>query len=41
MAPLTIGDGAIIGAGSTITKNVKQKTLNVERSKQREFKIKK
>ena len=41
VAPLTIGDGAIIGAGSTITKNVKQKTLNVERSTQREFKIKK
>ena len=41
IAPLTIGDGAIIGAGSTITKNVKQKTLAVERSKQRELKIKK
>ena len=39
IAPLTIGDGAIIGAGSTITKNVKQKTLAVERSKQRELKI--
>lgn len=34
VAPVTVGKGAIIGAGSTITKNVPPEALAVERSKQ-------
>lgn len=34
VAPITIGDGAVIGSGSTITKNVPQNALAVARSKQ-------
>lgn len=34
VAPLTIGDEAIIGAGSVITKNVEDSTLSIARSKQ-------
>ena len=34
VAPLEIADGATIGAGSTITKNIPEKTLAVARSKQ-------
>jgi bifunctional UDP-N-acetylglucosamine pyrophosphorylase/glucosamine-1-phosphate N-acetyltransferase len=37
VAPVTIGDGAYVGAGSTITKDVPPGTLAVERSKQREI----
>lgn len=34
IAPLTIGDDAIVGAGSVITKNVEDSTLVIARSKQ-------
>lgn len=34
IAPVEIGDGAVIGSGSTITKNVPAKALAVTRSKQ-------
>ena len=34
VAPVEVGKGAIIGAGSTITKNVPADSLAVERSKQ-------
>jgi bifunctional UDP-N-acetylglucosamine pyrophosphorylase/glucosamine-1-phosphate N-acetyltransferase len=34
VAPVEIGEGAVTGAGSTITKNVPAKALAVERSKQ-------
>lgn len=34
VAPLTVGEGAYIGAGSTITKDVPAKALAVERSRQ-------
>ncbi len=34
VAPVTIGDGAIVGSGSTITKDVPAKALAVARSKQ-------
>ena len=35
VAPVTVGDGAIVGAGSVITKNVAADSLAVERSEQR------
>jgi bifunctional UDP-N-acetylglucosamine pyrophosphorylase/glucosamine-1-phosphate N-acetyltransferase len=35
VAPVTIGDGAVIGAGSTITKDVPQDALAVARSQQK------
>ena len=35
VAPLTVGDGAFLGAGSTITKDVDAETLAVGRSRQR------
>lgn len=35
VAPLTIGDQAIVGAGSTITKNVPEKSLSVARERQK------
>ena len=38
MAPIKIGKKAIVGAGSTITKNVKNKTLSLTRSSQIEIK---
>jgi len=38
VAPVEVGEGAVIGAGSTITKNVPENTLCVERSKQAIFK---
>ena len=38
VAPLTIGQESIIGAGSVITKSVKKKSLALTRSKQREVK---
>ena len=38
IAPLKIGKKAIVGAGSAITKNVKEKTLSITRAKQIEIK---
>ena len=38
VAPITIGEDSIIGAGSVITKNVKRKSLALTRSKQIEVK---
>ena len=38
VAPLTIEEGCVIGAGSAITKNVKKKTLALTRSLQTEIK---
>ena len=38
VAPLTIEEGSLIGAGSVITKNVKKKSLALERSIQTEIK---
>ena len=35
VAPVTIGDGSIIGAGSTITKNVDENSIGVTRAQQR------
>ncbi len=34
VAPLTVGKGAVVGAGSTITKNVPANSLSLERSQQ-------
>ena len=38
VAPLTIGENSVVGAGSVITKNVKKKTLALTRSLQTEIK---
>ena len=38
VAPLTIEEGSIVGAGSVITKNVKKKSLALTRSLQTEIK---
>ena len=38
VAPLTIEEGSIVGAGSVITKNVKKKSLALTRSIQKEIK---
>ena len=38
VAPLTIEEGSLIGAGSVITKNVKKKSLALTRSFQTEIK---
>ncbi len=38
VAPITIGEGSTIGAGSVITKNVKSKSLALTRSEQKEIK---
>ena len=38
VAPLTIGQGSTIGAGSVITENVKRKSLALTRSEQKEVK---
>ena len=38
VAPLSIEEGSVIGAGSVITKNVKRKTLALTRSSQTEIK---
>jgi bifunctional UDP-N-acetylglucosamine pyrophosphorylase/glucosamine-1-phosphate N-acetyltransferase len=37
VAPLTIGDGAVIGAGSVITEDVAEGALAIERTEQREI----
>ena len=41
VAPVKIGKNTLIGAGSTITKNVKDNTLALSRTSQRELKKKK
>ena len=38
VAPITLGEGSIIGAGSVITRNVKKKSLALTRSEQKEIK---
>ena len=38
VAPLTVGEGSVIGAGSVITKNVRKKSLALTRSTQSEVK---
>ena len=38
VAPITIGEGSTIGAGSVITRNVKKKSLALTRSEQKEVK---
>ena len=38
VAPITIGEGSTIGAGSVITRNVKRKSLALTRSEQKEVK---
>ena len=38
IAPLTIGKNSVVGAGSVITKNVKQKSLAITRAPQLEIK---
>jgi bifunctional UDP-N-acetylglucosamine pyrophosphorylase/glucosamine-1-phosphate N-acetyltransferase len=37
VAPVTIGDGAVTGAGSVITDDVEEGALAIERSEQREI----
>ena len=38
VAPLVIGEGSVVGAGSVITKNVRKKSLALTRSLQTEVK---
>ena len=38
VAPIKIGKKAVVGAGSTLTKNVKEKSLAITRAKQIEIK---
>ena len=38
VAPITLGEGSTIGAGSVITRNVKRKSLALTRSEQKEVK---
>ena len=38
VAPITIGEKSVVGAGSVITKNVKEKSLALTRSEQKEIK---
>ncbi len=38
VAPVTIGAGAFIGAGSTITKNVESQSLALSRTQQKQIK---
>ncbi len=39
VAPVTVGQGSVIGAGSTITKNVPDRTLAVTRAKQKIYQL--
>ncbi|MGD9817536.1 MAG: bifunctional N-acetylglucosamine-1-phosphate uridyltransferase/glucosamine-1-phosphate acetyltransferase, partial [Desulfomonilaceae bacterium] len=39
VAPVTVGQGCVIGAGSTITKNVPDRTLAVTRAKQKIYQL--
>ena len=41
VAPVTIGKGSVVGAGSVITKNVSDNSLALTRSGQKNFKLKK
>lgn len=41
VAPVEIGEGSLIGAGSTITRNVPPRTLAVSRSKQKNYPLRK
>ena len=41
VAPINIKDNSIVGAGSTLTKDVKENLIAVERSKQKQFKRRK
>jgi bifunctional UDP-N-acetylglucosamine pyrophosphorylase / glucosamine-1-phosphate N-acetyltransferase len=41
VAPVEIGDGSVIGAGSTITKNVPPKSLAISRSRQKIYPLRK
>ena len=38
VAPITLGESSIIGAGSVITRNVKKNSLALTRSEQKEIK---
>ena len=38
VAPIRIGKNSVVGAGSTLTKNVRNKSLSLTRSKQIEIK---
>jgi bifunctional UDP-N-acetylglucosamine pyrophosphorylase/glucosamine-1-phosphate N-acetyltransferase len=37
VAPVTVGDGAVVGAGSTITKDVPADSLSIARAEQRDI----
>ena len=41
VAPINIKDNSIVGAGSTLTKDVEENLIAVERSKQKQFKRRK
>jgi bifunctional UDP-N-acetylglucosamine pyrophosphorylase/glucosamine-1-phosphate N-acetyltransferase len=41
VAPVEVGEGSVVGAGSTITRNVPPKSLAVSRAKQKNFPLRK
>jgi bifunctional UDP-N-acetylglucosamine pyrophosphorylase/glucosamine-1-phosphate N-acetyltransferase len=41
VAPVEIGEGSVVGAGSTITRNVPPRSLAVSRAKQKNFPLRK